>query len=282
MEGTERRARIVVVGGGVAGSVLAKAVQQFADVVLIDPKEYFEVPWADLRSTVELSFAERSTINHSEYLKNGKIITSAAVNLTDKEVVTEDGCLVPYDYVVIATGHTYSSLRTRRERLQKFQEDNLKIRFADSIMIVGGGPTGVELAAEVAMDYPDKKITLVHSGPRLLQFIGPKAGAKALEWLKSKNVEVLLEQSIDVDSISVADREVRTSAGGLVLADHHFLCVGKPVGSTWLRDSIVKEYVDRKGRLMVDENLRVGGLPNIFAIGDITDIPLKEVVDKCP
>ncbi|KAG0492389.1 hypothetical protein HPP92_005787 [Vanilla planifolia] len=264
--------RVVVVGGGIAGSVLAKTVQQFADVVLIDPKEFFEVPWADLRSTVELSFAERSVINHKEYLKNGRLITSAAIDLTDKEVVTADGCLIPYDYVVIATGHTYNSVKTRRERLQKFQEDNLKIRCANSIMIVGGGPTGVELAAEIALDYPDKKVTLVHSGPRLLQFIGPKAAAKAFEWLKSRNVEVLLEQSIDLDSISPTDREFRTSTGELVLADYYFSCVGKPIGSSWLQESIVKGYLDRKGRLMVDENLRVGGLPNVFAIGDITDI----------
>lgn len=53
--------------------------------------------------------------------------------------------------------------------------DNEKIKGAKSILIVGGGPTGVELAGEIAFDYPEKDVTLVHNGYRLLEFIGPKA-----------------------------------------------------------------------------------------------------------
>ncbi|KAI0507732.1 hypothetical protein KFK09_013860 [Dendrobium nobile] len=273
MEGFERKRTVVIVGGGIAGAQLANSIEQIADVILIDPKEYFEIPWANLRSRVEPAFAERSVINHKEYFKYGKVIVSNAVDVTEQAVVTAEGRRVPYDYLVIATGHPYSTIRRRRDRLEKFQEDNQKIICSSSIMIVGGGKTGVELAGEIAVDFPDKKLTLVHRGPRLLPFIGHKASAKALEWLKSKNVKVLLEQSIDVESISESDREFQTSAGEIVRADSYFLCVGKPIGSAWLRDSILKEYLDRNGRLMVDENFRVGGLSNIFAIGDITDIP---------
>ncbi|KAK8967150.1 hypothetical protein KSP40_PGU021448 [Platanthera guangdongensis] len=284
----ERKRTVVIVGGGIAGALLAKSIDHIAHAVLIDPKEYFEIPWANLRSRVEPSFAERSVIGHREYLKNGRLIISTAVGVTDQGVVTAEGRVVGFDYLVIATGHPYNSIRGRRDRLEKFQEgiqkqnsqgevrlcsDNQKIKCSDSIMIVGGGATGVELAGEIAMDFPEKKVTLVHNGPRLLQFIGQKAGSRALEWLKSKNVQVLLEQSIDVASASESDREFRTSAGETVTADCYFLCVGKPVGSGWLRESALKEYLDRKGRLMVDENFRVGGLHNIFAIGDITDVP---------
>jgi apoptosis-inducing factor 2 len=46
---------------------------------------------------------------------------------------------------------------------------------SQSILVVGGGSVGVELAGEIATDYPGKKVTLVHKGPRLLEFIGPKA-----------------------------------------------------------------------------------------------------------
>ncbi|KAK8952330.1 hypothetical protein KSP39_PZI003610 [Platanthera zijinensis] len=273
MEGVERKRTVVIVGGGIAGALLAKSIDHMAHAVLIDPKEYFEIPWANLRSRVEPSFAERSVIGHREYLKNGRLIISTAVGVTDKGVVTAEGRVVGFDYLVIATGHPYNSIRGRRDRLEKFQEDNQKIKCSDSIMIVGGGATGVELAGEIAMDFPEKKVTLVHNGPRLLQFIGQKAGGRALEWLKSKNVRVLLEQSIDAASVSESDREFLTSAGETVTADCYFLCVGKPVGSGWLRESALKEYLDRKGRLMVDENFRVGGLHNIFAIGDITDVP---------
>ena len=153
--------------------------------------------------------------------------------------------------------------------------DNIKIKNSKSILIIGGGPTGVELAAEIAVDYLDKKVTLVHNGPRLLEFIGPKAGNKALAWLKSKKVEVLLDQSIDLESISEADRTYTTSAGEIVAADSFFVCLDRPVATLWLRESVLKERINHNGRLMVDENLRVVGQKNIFAIGDITDIPVS-------
>ncbi|XXG73492.1 hypothetical protein AAC387_Pa07g2399 [Persea americana] len=178
------KSRVCVVGGGIAGASLVKSLQYAADVVLIDSKEYIEIPWAQLRSMVEPSFSERSIIQHTDYLKNGKLIVSSAINVTATDVLTDDGSCIPYDYLVIATGHTDSVPLSRTLRIQQFKADNQKIQSSSSILIVGGGPTGVELAGEIAVDFPEKK-----------------------------------------------------------------------------------------GRLKVDENLRVIGQKNIFAIGDITDIP---------
>ncbi|XP_073002389.1 uncharacterized protein [Typha latifolia] len=272
MEGGEQKRKVVVVGGGMAGGLLAKNLQFAADVVLIDPKEYYEISWADLRSMVEPSFAERTLIKHSQYLVNGTVITSPAINVTEREVLIDEGRTVPYDYLVIATGHADSVPLSKNDRINQFQEDNKKIKSSSSILIIGGGPTGVELAGEIATDYPEKKVTLVHKGSRLLEFIGPKASAKAQKWLKSKRVEVLLEQTVDVDYVSEGTREFKTSAGKSITADCYFVCVGRPVGSQWLKESILSESLDDYGRLMVDQNLRVKGRSNIFAIGDITDV----------
>ncbi|XAR60182.1 NADH:ubiquinone reductase (non-electrogenic) [Bertholletia excelsa] len=267
--------RVVVVGGGVAGSLIAKSLQFHADVTLIDPKEYFEIPWACLRSMVEPSFAERSVIHHRDYLTNGCLITSSAINITKNEVMTAEGRSVVYDYLVIATGHADPVPKSRGERLQQYRADNKKIEKARSILIVGGGPTGVELAAEIAVDYPDKKVTLVHKGSRLLQFVGLKASMKSLAWLKSKNVEVKMQQSVDLKSISEGDKTYVTSEGETIKADCHFLCTGKPLSSQWLNETILKDSLDSDGRIKVDENLRVRGFKNVFAIGDITDV--KEI-----
>jgi NADH dehydrogenase FAD-containing subunit len=153
--------------------------------------------------------------------------------------------------------------------------ENQKINSAGSILIVGGGPTGVELAGEIAVDFPDKKVTLVHNGSRLLEFIGPKAANKTLHWLKSKQVEVKLEQRVNLDSVSEERKTYETSEGEIISADCHFLCTGTPLGSVWLKETMLKNNIDSRGRLMVDENLRVKGRKNIFAIGDITDIPVS-------
>ncbi|WOL03513.1 apoptosis-inducing factor [Canna indica] len=268
--------RVVVVGGGIAGSLLAKSLQFHADVVLIDQKEYFEIPWATMRSMVDHSVAEKAIINHKDYLVNGKLITSAAVDITETEVVTADGRRVTYDYLVVATGHSSPSPTCRKERLEMFQEANIKMRIASSILIIGGGPTGVELASDITAVYPDKKVTLVHSGPRLLGFIGHKAGNKALEWLRSKNVDVLLEQYVDLESMPPANGIYMTSAGEAIAADLHFLCVKRPLGSSWLKQTSLKDCLDKYGQVMVDEHLKLIGRKNVFAIGDITDIPERK------
>ncbi|KAJ8526341.1 hypothetical protein K7X08_028818 [Anisodus acutangulus] len=262
---------VVVIGGGVAGSLVAKSLQNEANVSLIDEKEYFEITWASLRSMVEYSFAKRSVITHSEYLPHAKIISSAAVDITDTDVLTKQGNRIWYDYLVVATGHTQNTASTKTEKINQYQAENEKIKAANSILIVGGGPTGVELAAEIVVDFPDKKVTLVHRGSRLLEFIGESASKKALNWLTSKKVEVILGQSVDVNSAS--DGVYRTSGGETVTADCHFVCIGTPFGSTWLKETILKDNLDSRGRLMVDSNLRIKGHSNIFAIGDITDIP---------
>lgn len=153
--------------------------------------------------------------------------------------------------------------------------DNGKIKSSESVLIIGGGPTGVELAAEIAVDYPEKKVTLVHRGSRLLDFIDQKASKKCLDWLTSKKVDVLFQQSVDLKSLSDTEKFYKTSAGETITADCHFVCIGKPLSSSWLHDTILKESLDTKGRVMVEKDLRVKGYNNIFAIGDITDIPVS-------
>lgn len=171
---------VVVIGGGVAGSVVAKTLQNEVNVSLIDEKEYYEITWASLRCMVEPEFAKRSVISHAEYLPHAKIIPSAAVDITDTYVLTKQGSRIAYDYLVVATGHTQSGFETRTEKISQYQAEYEKIKAADSILIVGGGPTGVELAAEIVADFPAKKVTLVHRGSRLLEFIGESASKKAL------------------------------------------------------------------------------------------------------
>jgi apoptosis-inducing factor 2 len=153
--------------------------------------------------------------------------------------------------------------------------ENTKIKSARSVLIVGGGPTGVELAAEIAVDFPDKKVTIVHKGSRLLEYIGPKASRKTLKWLQSRKVDVKFEQSVDLDSFTNENRTYQTSVGESVEADTHFLCIGKPLSTAWLGETFLKDDLDGHGRIQVDEYLRVKGRNNVFAIGDITDIQVS-------
>ncbi|KAJ9546017.1 hypothetical protein OSB04_025724 [Centaurea solstitialis] len=268
-----RKKRVVVVGGGVAGSLLCKTLlnDKHLDFTLIDSKEYFEVSWANLRSMVEPSFAKRTVINHHEYLPGASIITCDAIGIEENHVSTLEGRLIEFDYLVIATGHIASGYVTKAEKLRQYEAENEKIKSSESILIVGGGPSGVELAGEIAVDFPTKKVKLVHRGSRLLEFIGEVAGKKALDWLTARNVEVILGQSIDFSSSS--DGVYQTSNGEEIMADCLFKCTSIPIGSSWLQETFLKDSMDDFGRLKVDETLRVKDFENVFAIGDITDIP---------
>ena len=119
-------------------------------------------------------------INHKNYLKNGRVVTSPAVNITETDWITADGDVIGYDYLVIATGHNDLFPKTRQENLSQYQTGKLskpscllesqdsklvlsllywsclvaeyeKIRSSKSVLIVGGGPSGVELAAEISV-----------------------------------------------------------------------------------------------------------------------------------
>ncbi|KAM3345379.1 apoptosis-inducing factor B isoform X3 [Capsicum galapagoense] len=149
--------------------------------------------------------------------------------------------------------------------------DHETIKSAKSILVIGGGQTGVELAAEIAVDYPDKKVTIVHRGSMLLEFIGETASNKVVHWLKQRKVDIILGQSVDVNNAK--EGVYKTSGGQTIDAECHFICTGKPIGSGWLKETALKDCLDIHGRLMVDSNLKVKGRNNVFGIGDITDIP---------
>ncbi|PKI71654.1 hypothetical protein CRG98_007977 [Punica granatum] len=136
-EGEERK-KVVVVSGGVGGSLVARSLQFNTDVILIDLSIQL--------CTVLLT-----------------LLVAKAVDIKEGGVVTEDGNLFPYDYLLAATGHRDSVPRSRRERIAQYQEEFEKIKFSNSILIIGGGPTGVELAGEIAVDFPGKKVTLKFS-----------------------------------------------------------------------------------------------------------------------
>eukprot|EP01018_Ginkgo_biloba_P037512 Gb_24737 [translate_table: standard] len=228
-----------------------------------------------LRCMVEPSVAERSVFLHREYFENGRLVTSSVVSATEKDVVTASGEHIPYDFLVIATGSTFDGPTTKQGRIKQFEAENKKIKDAGTILIIGGGPTGIELAGEIAVDFPEKKVIVVHGGSRLTEFLGPKVSQKTLDWLISKKVEVHLNERIDLKSLSESTTTYKTSSGITISADCHFVCTGSRVGSSWLKDSVFRDLVDKEGHLIVDDSLRLQGKTNVFAIGDIVNV--KEI-----
>eukprot|EP00475_Leptophrys_vorax_P024900 TRINITY_DN34559_c0_g1_i8.p1 TRINITY_DN34559_c0_g1~~TRINITY_DN34559_c0_g1_i8.p1 ORF type:complete len:545 (-),score=108.73 TRINITY_DN34559_c0_g1_i8:326-1960(-) len=187
------------------------------------------------------------------------------------EVELSDGSRVAFDYLVVCTGSKVETPAARDEKVAFFKAENEKLQKATNILIVGGGPSGVEVAGEILTDLPGKKITIVHSGERLCEFLKPKASTKILTWLKAQGVEVLFGDSVDAgwDKFG-ASGTFTTASGKEIAADYVVVTVGNRPNTTWLEGSL-GEAVE-KGRVKVDAHLRVEGQSNVFAIGDITNI----------
>jgi NADH dehydrogenase FAD-containing subunit len=242
--------RIVIAGGGLAGHRIAYALQREADVTLIDPKDFFEIPMAVPRMLVEPDRALDAIIPYRDFLPQVKLIRGALEAVQPGFVTLAKGEL-PYDYLVIATGAAYAGdlikapAGTTAERRMHLREWAGRVREAGRILIVGGGPVGVEIAGEILEDLPGKKLTLIHSGPQLLPSLTPRPQRYALAHLQKRGAEVRLGERAGDQTLRDAD---------LVL-----WCAGSATGG--------------KDQIQVDQHLRVAGTSNTFAVGDITSLP---------
>ncbi|MEM9986237.1 MAG: FAD-dependent oxidoreductase [Bacteroidota bacterium] len=271
--------KIVIVGGGVAGKGLASTLSKKnveAALVLIDPKEYFEVPYAELRALVQPeTFAPTIRQSYKELLPGVTHVQGKVVTFSDTHVTLTNGEQIDMDYLVLATGSSFKKWEllkgeepTIAERQAQFVAEGEKLASAQSVLIVGGGTIGVEAAGEIAATWPSKRITLVHGGDRLLDALSEKMSKRAAKLLDQLGVEVhtnlyLREQ---------ADGTWQSKTGETFNADVVYQAVGMNLNTEWIGPETGIPLTERRA-VKVDDHLRVIGKQHIFAIGDINDVP---------
>ncbi|ELR12694.1 pyridine nucleotidedisulfide oxidoreductase domain containing protein [Acanthamoeba castellanii str. Neff] len=268
---SQREREVVIVGGGFAGAYVAKALEDCFRVTLVDNKDYFEFTPSVLRTIVEPNHVNSIQIRHREYLnlKRSRVVLDS---VTDVRADHEIG----FDYLVLCLGSTYSTpfkassviISNRGETLSGCFQD---LSAAESVLIIGGGIVGVELAAEVAEHFPHKDIVLVHSGPHLMNGRGtvpPKASAYARRWLESKGVRIMCNERVVEFGTKDCPRFV-TDKGTTIEASLAFLSTGIVPNSSFLRDGLLAPYLDPKGFIMVNSHLQLRHHPNIFVCGDV-------------
>lgn len=150
-------------------------------------------------------------------------------------------------------------------RLQGMYE---KIKAAKSIAVIGGGPTGSELAGEFITDYPDKKVTLIHSGGRLLPDLDPSLSKEAASYFKKLGCEVVLnDRVLEVEEGAA----VVTKSGNRYAAELVFWCTGAKMNTEFMKEEL-SDSLTPDGQIKVDTSLRVVGTRNMFALGDCAAI----------
>ncbi len=302
------KSRIVIVGGGFAGLTLAKNLKH-ADfqVVLLDKNNYhtfqpllYQVATAGLEPD-SVTYPVRKVFHRYEDF-HFRMAEVKEVDTQAKVLKTNKGPL-KYDHLVLATGATTNffgnkgieslampmksitdALDLRSLLLQNFEEaleasseeERLELM---NVVIVGGGPTGVELAGALAElktkvlpnDYPDlsieqMKVVLVQGADRLLPAMSERASARTLKYLEGMGVKVLLKKFVqDYDGHCIYTNDEKIAARTLIWAAG---VQGQPVDGV---GNIV-----RGRRIEVDPFFQVIGEEDIYALGDVASMVSDE------
>ncbi len=261
--------KILILGGGFAGARLAQDLTTagFTDVTLIDRKDYFEVTYSTLRTLADPAMGERARMRYDDFLK-GSFCQGEVAELDAASARLTDGTDLPFDTAIVATGSSYPAFPVAKsqdalsigDRAAEMTSEHDRLVAAKEVLIIGGGPVGVELAGEIADHFPDKSVTLAEAGSRLLGDLRPKAGAVATRQLKSLGVTILTGTRLGTDDAAYRD------------ADLVYMCVGL-VSNTGFMAAHFADRLDGSGRIVVDEYLRMTGSPNIYALGDCASVP---------
>lgn len=298
----ERVPRVVIVGGGFAGMNAAKRLRGApVDVTVIDRNNYhlfqpllYQVATGTL-SPANIAQPIRSVLRRA---RNVRVLmdTVRQVDLAARKVIGSD-LEVEYDYLILATGarHSYfgkpeweqfapglkdlpDALEIRRHILCAFEEaekmpDSPERRAALTFVIVGAGPTGIEMAGAIAeiarytlrdnfrhIDPKDARILLMDAAPKVLTAFHPKLSDKAQIQIERMGVEVRLNAKVEdlkPDGVKVGDE---------FIAAHTIIWAAGNEASPLGRKSGLE--VDRAGRVIVNPDLTLPGHPEVQVLGD--------------
>ena len=265
--------KLVVLGGGFAGSLIAKKLEKKFSLTLIDSKDYFEFTPGILRAIANPVHLKTIHVRYADYLKNSGIITAEIIKVM-KACILLKGRKIGFDYLCICLGSSYAKPIKEQNmvlaiRASHLAESHKLLKAAKKILVIGGGLVGVELAAEICTHYKNKEITLIHSKPRLIERTFPKASGYAEEFLKKNNVKIML------NTPAIISRH-KQPAPQYELA---FLCTGIKPNSEPLKPSF-QEAIDDKGFIRVNAFLQVKGCKNIFAAGDIAAVNIEKTAQN--
>lgn len=267
--------RVIIVGGGYAGTTLARALDPVFDVVLVEPREAFVHNVAAIRAVVEPGLLGRIILPYDRLLKRGRVVRDRVTAVTDGSVQLASGGSLDGDMVVLATGSSYAQpFKPVTDNIADFHAAqaaaHAAIKAAGSVVIVGGGAVGVELAGEIAASNRGKAVTLVSAAPDLFPEFAPGLGKRLVAGLKSLGVTV--RAGVRAEGLGAADRPVagplRLGTGEMLAADLVIPAIGaRP--ETAVLSGVGAARFDRLGRVEVDGWMRPAGLKRVFALGDM-------------
>jgi NADH:ubiquinone reductase (H+-translocating) len=268
--------KIVVLGGGFAAVAAARAISKDKniDLCLVAPGgEFVFVPILHEIATGGLS-SEIARIRISSILPARVRVLDAyatAIDSTSKKVSLSSELELDYDILVVATGgrvehpEDFTGLRSIKDALFILDKiSKISLSGQESVITVaGGGPTGVELALEIAQFLAGSKvkINIVQSGGRILKNFPEEIARDAVSALRKAGIEVILNKKI-----------ISRKNGDLLLSDGSIVHGGFCIWTAGLSVPHLEGLEYSSGGLSVDENLRVLGVEGVFGAGDVVSL----------
>ncbi|MBG0830179.1 FAD-dependent oxidoreductase [Planomonospora sp. ID67723] len=270
---------VAVIGGGYGGAAVAKALDQDADVVLIEPKDAFVQNAVSLRALVRPDWAGNLFFPYDGLLQRGRVIRERAVSVDSGGVVLASGGRVDADYLVLATGSGYPfpfkfDTDLSSEARERLLAVHAELAGAARVLIAGAGPVGLELSGEIKAVWPDKHVTVVDPTPLLLPGFHPQMREDLRRQLGVLGVELRLATALGAQPPTEPGRAqpfTVPSTGGEISADIWFRAHGVSVDSDYLGDGLADARTP-EGYVRVTETLNVEGYGHVYAVGDITDV----------
>lgn len=274
--------KVAVIGGGLAGATTAREIRKIGgadvSVVLVEPKEYAEVPFAMLRAFVApeaLKVPVRR--NLTEWLGVEQRMNRATA-LTDTTATLDDGTSLDFDAVVVATGSAVRGFdrlkmaerQTIAEREAQIASEHQRLAGAERVIVVGGGPVGVELAAEIVDEFPGKQVTMIQGADRLLPALSRKASSKALEFLQKAGAKVRLNERVELAKCT--ETSITFADGSMEDADLVYVATGVAPNSAFGKDGL-GDAINDQGHFIVEPTLQLRNHPSVFVVGDANDTP---------
>jgi NADH dehydrogenase len=295
---------VVILGAGFGGiGALKKLRDANVRITIIDKRDYhtfqpllYQVATDELGPT-EVGFPVRDLLHGHQNIKFHQAVVES-VDLDKQQVVTDSGGPFQYDYLVLALGaivnffHTPGAdqyalplytmddaIRLKEHILKTFEAVDKNPAIIDdgalTFCVVGGGPTGVELAgalvellrAELQEDYPNlpvekAQVFLYEHSPHLLGTFAPKLSAYAQKALKERGVNVHTDTGVS----KIGPSSIDLSTGATVKT--HTVVWAAGLRANPIVSSLGVELA-HGGRIPVGPDLQVKGYPRVFAIGDI-------------
>ncbi|WP_405141005.1 FAD-dependent oxidoreductase [Sphaerisporangium sp. NBC_01403] len=272
---------VAVIGGGYGGIRVAKALDDVADVVLVEPKDAFVHNVAALRALVDPAWLPRIFMAYDNLLARGRVVRDRAATVDSKRVVVGSGEEIAADYIVLATGSTYpfpgkTDATETEVAHERYRASHRALADADRVLLVGAGPVGLELAGEIKAVWPGKHVTIVDTADDILAGpYMPELRAELRRQLDELGVELLLggalREAPPTEPGTAGTFTVTTATGTEITADVWYRCYGTTPITGYLADDLTPARTP--GQLIeVTPELRVLGQDTVFALGDIITV----------